>query len=79
MILEPIHSESLAFAEREVARARLSAHRAMRHLDAVGDLPIPELQAFARFNAAAAISRYRCTLGKRAFEIRHLSGSDNLT
>jgi hypothetical protein len=71
-MIADLFSESLAFAEREVLFCRQSAHRAIAHLDEVGDLPIPELKALAHQSAAIAVRRYRRALGKRAFEIRQL-------
>lgn len=68
-----IHLRSLEFAEREVLYARHRAHRAMQHLDIVGDLPIPELRKFAHVSACEAVAHFRSALGKRAFEIRELT------
>jgi hypothetical protein len=69
----PLHSAALGFAQREVLRTRASAHRAIAHADAVGDLPIPELQEFAHRSVELTVDRFRNAIGKRAFEIRELT------
>ena len=68
-----LYSQSLEFAQREVFYARRRAQLALRHLDAIGDLPIPELQHLAHETLRHAVADYRGAIGKRAFEIRQLS------
>lgn len=70
-----IYSESLAFAQREVISARRRAQLALRHRDAIGDLPIHELRELADQTAILRAREFKAALDKRGFELRQLTTS----
>jgi hypothetical protein len=67
-----LHSESLAFAELEVRRTRLRAHRAVQHLDMMENLGVPAGERLARSHVEQSVAAFRAALNKRRFEVANL-------
>ncbi|TMJ17851.1 MAG: hypothetical protein E6G94_01265 [Alphaproteobacteria bacterium] len=68
-----IHSCSLSFAELEVRRTRLRAHRAIAHLDAMKQAGIPPTLRLAHSHVEQSVAAFRAALNKRNFEIHQLT------
>jgi hypothetical protein len=67
-----LHSTSLTFAEIEVRRARLRAHRAIAHLDQMREVGIPPAVRLAHSHVEQSVAAFRAALQKRNFEIHQL-------
>jgi hypothetical protein len=71
-LIANIHSCSLSFAELEVRRTRLRAHRAVEHLDAMRQAGIAPAVRLAHSHVEQSVAAFRSALNKRNFEIHQL-------
>lgn len=68
-----LYTRSLAFAEMEVRRTRVRAHRAIAHLDAMRELGISPAVRLAHSHVEQSVAAFRSALSKRRFEIGQLT------
>jgi hypothetical protein len=73
MMIANLHSSSLTFAELEVRRTRLRAHRAVLHLDLMKEAGISPAVRLAHSHVEQSVAAFRSALNKRRFEIAQLA------